>query len=160
MASVNSKLSKPSQFGLNLYTNELAFVRISRNRCRHARCVATAHAQCSFKVFHFHISTTIFVKETSVVFSLLSAEFQVCNLHGSSPIHQHCQYEWLFKIHRIRQLVRNLVCRWQFEKWNPGRIEILFVGVGCLHVSPIWVATKSTCIAAIDFNSFSLMSQP
>ena len=46
------------------------------------------------------------------------------------------------------------------SKMNPGRIEILFAVAGSLNVSPLWAVPSSTCMAAIYFNSSSLMSQP
>ena len=59
MASVNSRLSKPSQVRLNLYTNGFGGSRTSCNRCCQARCVATAHAKHSLQEFRWHFISVV-----------------------------------------------------------------------------------------------------
>ena len=59
-----------------------------------------------------------------VVCSLLSAELQVCNFHGSSPIHSYCQQDWCATASVNLLATLSVLCN---SKMNPGRIGILFV---------------------------------
>ena len=83
-----SQASKPSQFGLNMFTSEFACARSPGNQCCRPRCVAPANAQPSFRNFVGPFISTFhefFTHEKSVVCTLLSAEFQV-SMDRSRPL--------------------------------------------------------------------------
>ena len=77
--------------------------------CCQSRCVSTARAQLSLQEFRWPTHALPFsrILHTRKICCLDSA---VCSTRPPS----HCQQEWLFKIPRIRQLIRNVVCAVQF----------------------------------------------
>ena len=104
---------------------------------RHGPCTTLRPKNC-FNLTGKFISTfhEVFMQETSLV----------C----TSTVPSHRQQEWLFKN------CMSVLCN---SKMDPSPMRILFVRAKCLNVSPIWTAPSSTCIAAINFNSFWPMSQ-
>ena len=135
-ASVSSRLPKPSQVCLNVYTNEFACARISWNRCCQTRCAAKAHAQLSFLEFrcriHLHFSRVLQTRKTNSC--LLSLASRVPGVHART-VNKNGYSVSLF-------VTLSVHCNSQM---NTCLIGILFVGAGCLNGSPMWAPPKSTC---------------
>ena len=77
-----------------------------------------------------------------------------------SSVHLHFRLDWLFQFNCIHPLVRNLVRTLQLKNESRSYRRCPFSQLHRLDDAEIVAAPNSTCIAAIDFNVFSPMSQP